>query len=459
METASLNHQTVRSPLIFWVDGDLYVCRANATALTVMGLSAEAIVGQPMEALCVAGSRERLKRAQEGQRLLMELRRANGRRLLVAYSVHRKDGLSVHTATPIGDASLDELIEERIQEERRAAHCELLGHISHNVNNLLTTILSPAQLLLENTQDPDAREDIVDILQATQRARTLLREMYRAVRFEAESMESMRLEPLLADIVGRPLIDALDIQLTLQFLPTALGVSDGLRTILHTLLSNAAEAGATRIHVRASHHDDRILIEVEDNGSGIKPRLLSRIFEPFATDNPRVGAGLSLATTRTRLLGWGGNISVQSTVDTGSTFTISLQTAPPPVQSSPTIRGRVLLVEDERIIARAIRRILSSHDVDIALTARSALQMFSTGTYDTALINLGLPEMSGDELAKELHARDPAVSLLMLTGWMLGQDDPRMNIFEGRIQKPIDDLPRVRLKLQDAIQRTRDRRS
>ena len=74
------------------------------------------------------------------------------------------------------------------------------------------------------------------------------------------------------------------------------------------------------------------------------------------------------------------------------------------------------------------------------------------------LIDLGLPEMPGDELAKVLHRRDPAVSMLMLTGWMINDDDPRMRLFDERIQKPIDDLARVRAKLNEAIQRTRQQR-
>ncbi len=462
METASLNSLTGQSPLIFWVDDTQRIRRANATAQSMLGLTADELVNQPMMSLVAASSQERLERAGEGQKLLMELCRSDGRRLWVTYSVRRRptdpDNLSVHTATPIGPASLDELIEERIQEERRAVHCELLGHVSHNVNNLLTTILSPAQLLLESTHDQDAREDILDILQATQRARALLREMYRAVRFEPESLESLSLSPLLTDIAERPMADNLQITLSLNPTPPVLGVADGLHTILHSLLRNAEEAGATTVNISVRAEGDRVLLAVRDNGCGIEPSRLSRLFEPFATSKPRVGAGLSLATSRTRLLGWGGNISVVSAPGTGTTFTLSLQQAPPPVQAEEGQRGRVLLIEDEHIIARALQRIFSAHDVDTALTASSALQMFIPGDYDVVLIDLGLPEMSGDELAEIIHARDPDAALLLLTGWIIGNDDPRMRLFDGRIQKPIDDLTRVRNKLDTAIRRTRDRR-
>ena len=114
--------------------------------------------------------------------------------------------------------------------------------------------------------------------------------------------------------------------------------------------------------------------------------------------------------------------------------------------------------EDERIIARTLRRIFSAHHIDTALNASAALQMFLPGEYDAVLIDLGLPEMPGDELAKVLHNRDPAVSMLMLTGWMLNDDDPRMKLFDDRIQKPIESLTRVRAKLNEAIERTRGRR-
>ncbi len=462
MEPAPLNSPGHSDPLIFWVDERAIICRSNATALSMLGMTSADVIGRPMSGMLAAGSQERLDRAGEGQRLLMELCRGDGRRLWTAYSVQAASGepgaLSTHTAAPLASA-LGELLDERIQAERRTAHRELLGHVSHNVNNLLTTILSPAQLLLEGIHDPDAREDILDILQATQRARALLREMYRAVRFEPESMESMPLAPLLSDVVARPMVDELQVRLDLPPLPPVLGVSDGLRTILHSLLSNAAEAGAKTVRITARHEGDRVLLSIADDGSGIEAAQLARLFEPFATSKPRVGAGLSLATSRTRLLGWGGGISAASTPGAGAILTLTLQTAPVPVKPQHPMKGRVLLVEDEPIIARTLKRIFSLHHVDTALNAHSALQMFSPGEYDAVLIDLGLPEMPGSKLAAYLRDQDTEVSMLMLTGWMIGNDDPRMRLFDGRIQKPIDDLARVRRKLAEAIQRTRDRRS
>ena len=308
---------------------------------------------------------------------------------------------------------------------------------------------------MESTRDPDAREDILDILQATQRARALLREMYRSVKLKPETMYSIQLAPILADIAGNPTSDELNIQLSLAPLPAVLGVGEGLRSIMHALLKNAVDADATQVTISATQEGDRVLLALHDNGNGIDAALLPRLFEPFATAKSRVGAGLSLATARTRLLGWGGNITARSEAGAGSTFTLSLQTAPSRVHIDTTGGGRVLLVEDERIIARTLRRIFSAHSIDTALNASSALQMFLPGEYDAVLIDLGLPEMPGDELAKVLHKRDPDVSMLMLTGWMLNEDDPRMRLFDDRIQKPIDDLALVRAKLSEAIQRTR----
>jgi signal transduction histidine kinase/CheY-like chemotaxis protein len=461
MEPEPLDSSGRCSPLIFWVDQHRHIRRANPTALSRLGLTANTVANQPMVALLAPGSQARLEEASEGQQL-MELCRADGRRLWVTYSVQEAAGdeLSAHIATPIGPEALDALLEERIMAERRAAHHELLGHVSHNVNNLLTTILAPAQLLLESTHDPDAREDILDILQATQRARSLLREMYRAVRFETETLESLELSPLLTNIATHPSADGLQITLALSPIPIpmVLGVSDGLRTILGSLISNAEDAGATELSLSTHQEGDQVLLHITDNGSGIEAQRLSRLFEPFATDKARVGAGLSLATSRTRLQGWGSTISVRSTPGAGCTFTISLQAAPRPAKTEPLLRGKVLLVEDEPIIARTLQRIFSAHEVDSALTANAALKMFAPGTYDAILIDLGLPEMPGNKLAERLRAQDPDISMLMLTGWLIDRADPRMRLFDGRIQKPFSDLAQVRQQLDEAIQRTRNQR-
>ena len=161
-------------------------------------------------------------------------------------------------------------------------------------------------------------------------------------------------------------------------------------------------------------------------------------------------------------MGWGGGISAKST-PAGATFTLTFKTAPVhrpvPVRDQHKTMGRVLLVEDEPLIASTLKRVFNRHHVDIASTANRAFQMFSPGEYDVILISLALPEMPGNKLAAYLHDQDTEVSMLMLTGWIISNDDPRMLLFEDRIQKPIGNLIRVRQKLDGAIQRTRERRS
>ncbi|MDG1483658.1 MAG: ATP-binding protein [Myxococcota bacterium] len=466
MKPALLASPGHKNSLIFWVDEQMHVQHANDTALSMLGMESADVIGKPMATLLVAGSRKRLEQAREGQRLLMELCRADGQRLWVAYSVQpgsrELNTLSTHTATPLESPDLGELLNERIQAERRNIHDELFGSISHNVNNLLTTILSPAQLLLKNTHDPQVREEVSEILQATQRARTLLRDMYRSVRCKPEPLEPLSLASLLSDVTVNPMVRGVQVQLTLPLLPPVLGVSEGLKTILFALLSNAAEAGAKTVNITAHHKNDRVELLVADDGSGIDAALLARLFEPFSTTKSRVGAGLSLATSRSRLMGWGGGLSASST-PAGATFTLNLQTAPAslsiPVRAQNKPQRRVLLVEDEPIVASTLKRVFSLCSVDIASTVNQAFQLFSPGKYDVILISLALSEMPGNKLATYLRDQDSKVSMLMLTGWRISIDDPRMRPFEDRIQKPIGNLVRVRQKLSEAIQRTRERRS
>ena len=441
------------------------VDHVNDTALSMLGMTNDDVVGKPMSELLVAGSQRRLEQARAGRRQLMKLRCADGQRLWVTYAIQTdsrgRGALSTHTATPLDSPELGELLDERLQDERQVIHDELFSSISHNINNLLTPILSPAQLLLKNTHDPQVREDALDILQATQRARSLLRDMYRSVRYRSEPLEPLSLASLIADVTANPTVSGLKVQLTLQSLPPVLGVSEGLKTILFALLSNAVEAGAKTVHITAHHEDNHVKLSVADDGSGIDTAQLPRLFEPFSTTKPRVGAGLSLATSRSRLLGWGGDLSANSTT-AGATFTLDIPTAPVspsvPEPTQSTSLRRVLLVEDEPIVATTLKRVFSLYHVDIASTVSQAFKLFSPGKYDVILISLALPEMPGNTVATSLPEQDAAVSMLMLTGWRLGVDDPRMRLFEDRIQKPIGNLVRVQQKLVEAVQRTRERR-
>ena len=100
--------------------------------------------------------------------------------------------------------------------------------------------------------------------------------------------------------------------------------------------------------------------------------------------------------------------------------------------------GWILLVEDDETTCNELQGILSeSHAVEIARSGPEALQMFTPGRFDLALIDLGIPTVPGDRVAYDLRERDPALATVLITGWILLENDPRLARFDFHLPKPI----------------------
>jgi CheY-like chemotaxis protein len=173
-----------------------------------------------------------------------------------------------------------------------------------------------------------------------------------------------------------------------------------------------------------------------------------RIFEPFFTTKADVGTGLGLATAYASIKSWGGDIAVESALGRGTT-SISLPAwrgAMPAAETPDAIitpmdegPARILIAEDESIIAMMLVNVLESagHQVEQAQDGLQALELFAPNRYDIALLDLGMPQLPGDELWRRLKECDPHIVTVLLTGWRLGESDLRRQAADFYLQKPI----------------------
>jgi CheY-like chemotaxis protein len=225
------------------------------------------------------------------------------------------------------------------------------------------------------------------------------------------------------------------------------------------LLINAAQAipeGEPALHVvRASigmHPDGRVRVEVADDGAGIPPEVRARIFDPFFTTKPvGVGTGLGLSICHGIVAGLGGEIAVEGEPGKGTVFRVLLPAAPAAVEAEPTPlppvplrRARVLVVDDEPLVRRAVQRILSPpHEVETRANGREALAALEgEGGFDLVLCDLMMPEMSGMELHGLLAEREPALAsrFVFLTGGAFtpGARDFLSRVPNARVEKPFE---------------------
>jgi two-component system, NtrC family, sensor kinase len=209
--------------------------------------------------------------------------------------------------------------------------------------------------------------------------------------------------------------------------------STRLEQVFVNLLVNAAQAipegnpDENTVTVRVGRDGERVVIEISDTGVGIPPEIIDRVFDPFFTTKPRgVGTGLGLPTSLGIVTSLGGEISVESAVDRGTRFRVTLpeisaqaaavaSSIPPLVTDAP-----LLVVDDEPLVADMLRRTLSEeHDVTVTTDAKAALDYILGGEeFDLIFCDLLMPKMSGMDLYDELRQKCPGLEerMVFMTG-------------------------------------------
>jgi PAS domain S-box-containing protein len=369
------------------------------------------------------------------------------------------------------------LVEQVLQQEKVAAISQLVSGVAHELNNPLASVMAFTQLLL-GTENSAAEQQ--DALQ------TIHEEARRAAKIVANLLTFAREHPLqrtltnVSDLVASTLdvrAHALHVHgVTLDraldpAIPPTWADGFQLQQVFLNLLANAEQAldgwtGERRISVSTSYDSDAIIISVADTGPGIAASEVDRIFNPFYTTRPvGKGTGLGLSISDGIVREHGGTIRVESEPGKGTTMIVEFPVVPPPGVPRPpsfTPGGRrrrpgaqhILVVDDEPAIRAAISRYFGGlgHSVDAVGSAIEALARLDGQRYDVILLDLRMPDMSGEALYQELLQRDPqhAACTVFLTGDVRGVDSQAFLERAGRpsVEKPFnfDDLARVVLE-------------
>jgi len=239
-----------------------------------------------------------------------------------------------------------------------------------------------------------------------------------------------------------------------------------LGQVFLNIILNAAQAldetQARRnvVRVRSFDEGEDVVVEVEDNGPGIPSEVVPRIFDSFFTTKPRgIGTGLGLPISLGIIRSLGGHLTVDSRPGEGATFRVRLPavaavpsnvTVPSDVTPAPRefVKRRVLAVDDEPLLLKAYRRMLSDiHGVETALGGVEALRALERdAAYDVILCDLQMPEMSGMGFHEAVRKRWPALAdrFVFVTGGAFSPDAKRFleETVCAIIQKPfrVEDL-------------------
>lgn len=342
------------------------------------------------------------------------------------------------------------VLRDRAEEQGRfAAAGELLAGVAHEVNNPLMAIAMHAELRLADTDlSTQARTEMQSILRQARRASKLLRGLLRFVRAGEKRAAHVNMNDVVRsaiDLVSyRFSVDEISIEGRLDpNLPPVHGDANRLEQVLVNLLSNALDAlrgvkPPRRLVVDSFVDDGRVCVAVTDNGPGVAPEIVERLFRPFATTKGRRGTGLGLYISRQLVREAAGDLGLDSVAlpgrEGGARFLLWLPAAPtakPPESEEPaaaavpaagaTLAGiRVLLVDDEEMIRRPMARFLAKRGADVteAGDGVQALERLAGLDPHVILADLRMPKMDGAELYTRLQAERPALAerVLFLSG-------------------------------------------
>jgi signal transduction histidine kinase len=368
---------------------------------------------------------------------------------------------------------LEALAQEAAQASR--AKDEFLAMLGHELRNPLAPMRTALQLM--RLRGSESREQDVLERQVKHLSR-LVDDLLDVSRITRGKIELHRRPVELSEVVLRameiasPVLEHAHHEVVLEVPRTGLGVDadvERMAQVVSNLLTNAAKYSdpRSRIRVIGARSGERVSLSVRDEGSGIAPEMLSRVFEAFVQqpqtiDRARGGLGLGLAIVKSLVEQHDGTVSAHSLgIDQGSEFVVELpwdataqtprsdpKTAPPEPLANTARKKRVLVVDDNEDAAIMLQHALGSlgYEVEIAHDGPSALTIAAGFLPDVALLDIGLPVMDGFELAGHLReqlidsGRVPGLRLLAVTGY--GQENDRARSaragFDEHLVKPIE---------------------
>jgi two-component system CheB/CheR fusion protein len=455
----------------------------NRAAMEMFGYTEEEAVGQRMSLIAGAAQEDELERAaarlREGEAVppFESLRfTKDGRQLAVSVAlspVRDPDGRLVGTSAIFRDISSLQRARQALEEETRRKD-EFLALLGHELRNPLAPLRNAVDIIrTSGAGEARARAALGILDRQLAHMTSLVDQLLDASRVSSGKVQLKYENVDLAEVVRaavedhRPLIDASGVALEMKLPDEPVWVGGDrvrLAQVVSNLLANAAKftdsGGKVTLELHGDARKGRAVLEVKDNGVGIEPDVLKRLFTPFtqgsrSLDRARGGLGLGLALVRALVEAHGGRVEGKSDgKGRGAAFVVLLPLAraggrrAPGPRSGPRKDGaaqRVLLVEDNVDAAETLRTLLelAGHTVEVAKDGAAALAAALAFKPQVVLCDIGLPgAMDGYALAAALKQGPDGERpyLVALTGYGQAADRARARAagFDRHLTKPAD---------------------
>ena len=400
---------------------------------------------------------------------------------IVAAPLYDSDGRINGVVASARDVTETKRVEQQLQQsEKLASMGQMMAGAAHELNNPLTAILGVSDLLHDRAADDVTRRQTELILQQARRAAAIVQDLLSFSRPAAAGREKIHVEEIVRSALDSRATSLREKNISVvweaqEFLPAMEADARLLSQVFTNLFLNAEQAIAARgasgtLRVSISREAARIAVTISDDGLGIAPENLDKIFDAFfSTKRPGGGSGLGLTICLAVVKEHGGNIEVKSSPGQGAAFRVLLpyaEIAAPPAPSarealvsSPSSAGiqghSALVIDDEEAIREVVQEGLGVRGmkVESASSAEEALEWLEKTSCEIAICDFNLPGLSGPQLFEKLHAsgRASVPRFVFMTGEL---PDPAIVAAFGKkgayiLQKPfhISDLAKLLTEL------------
>jgi len=335
-----------------------------------------------------------------------------------------------------------------IQIERFRALGEMASGVVHDFNNILASILGRVQLLLlkwkkgEKSVSSETEMSLQVIEKSVMDGAKILSRIREFVKEKSDKAYSpVDLNSLIEDSLemtraywkDEAFLSGIQIEIKKELNSTGMVTGDAteLREVLTNLLLNAGDAMQLGgiLTLITNEDNEHIYLTIKDTGIGMTEEVKSKIFVPFYTTKGEKGTGLGLSLAYGIITNHRGEITVESAPGQGSTFTIKLPRCDRVEGKESTLipgggDAHILVIEDEKNIREVLEEILSSagHTVTQAENGEEGIQLFKTHKIDLVITDLGMPGMSGWEVADKIKDLNPHTPVILSTGWGVKTD-------------------------------------
>ena len=363
-----------------------------------------------------------------------------------------------HVLVLVRDITDVQELEAQLQlRDRLVSLGTLAGGVAHEINNPLTYVCANLAWVEEQLRagrgdlpTPELVEALAEARTGSYRIRDIVADLQRHGHAEEHALGPVDISDCIQSalrVMDNQIKHSAVLDVSLADLPPVHANHSRLHQVMLNLIGNALQAFPERpptqnllkIH-SLELPNGRVRIEVVDNGDGIPPQIQARIFDPFFTTKmPGVGTGLGLYLCHKFVTASGGDLRVESSPGRGTKFIVTLTTAQHAQAFSEDRRPasfaalRVLVIDDEPLVARSVVRMLRGHEVDVAHSCEEALRLLARAPYSVILCDLMMPVCDGSEFYTKLSERHPELASRVL--FMSG------GAFKAHLERFIRDLP------------------